>query len=221
MSDEWKRHRPILPSSAPTPKALLGQQSTPRANAVEDLLRRAGALPSAGYAVILLDCSSSMSEGNKMRQARMGAFEFGQSAIDKGYDIGFVTFASDASTPLNCERDLGKLKAATERAVPNGTTNMASGLRRAGELLRNSNATRVIVLVTDGFADAPIEALEVAKGYHAAGIGIITVGTLDADANFLQQIASQAAFATVTSNADLQKHLGRQAAKLPLLQPPK
>jgi hypothetical protein len=51
---------------------------------------------SAGTVYLLVDCSGSMAEGDKMQQARRGAAGFAKQAQQKGYTIGVIRFGSSA-----------------------------------------------------------------------------------------------------------------------------
>ena len=164
---------------------------------------------------LLLDCSSSMAVGTKLAQAKNGAFSFSQEAIEKRYAVGLIQFSSIAShltEPLN---DTSNLKPHIDGIKADGSTNMADAIRMAIGKLQDRFVQRVIVIVTDGMPDSREAALSAANDAKSKGIDIITIGTDDADTDFLRQIASRTDLVVSVNREQLQEGITSAARLLP------
>ena len=69
---------------------------------------------------------------------------------------------------------------------------MAEAIKVARYHLDKSGSTRVIVIATDGRPDNKKAALKEAEKAKSRGIDIITIGTDDANQDFLKQMATRA-----------------------------
>lgn len=173
-----------------------------------------GNIPTQHIVYLVLDCSTSMS-GKKIQKAKEGAFTFAVDARTKGYFVGLIQFGSLAThicepqkDPQDLLRHLHKLEAA-------GSTNMAAGIRLATSHLENTGWQRAMLVVTDGSPDSEEDALGVATLAKQKGIQIITLGTEDADRNFLRQLSSRSDLAAIVSSKDLAEGIRTTAKMLP------
>lgn len=174
------------------------------------------AQPYAGNLVyLLIDCSFSMSEENKLFQARDGAIRFSQDSIEKGYAIGIICFASSIKYLCDPLRDISKLKEHISNISAKGSTNMATAIQEATAKLQNRHVQRAIVIITDGMPDDREATLNAAQAAKLIGIEIITIGTDGADRKFLSLLASRDALVVSVSRHMLQEGIVRATKLLP------
>src|SRR5574340_1741284 len=93
---------------------------------------------------LVIDCSGSMAEHNKIEQAKKGAIGFADVAQKKGYSVGLIQFASYAEHMVEPQNELTSLKANVERISANGSTNMAAAIRMAIDYLSDKASNKVI-----------------------------------------------------------------------------
>lgn len=174
----------------------------------------------AGFVYLVVDCSGSMEESNKLDQARKGALGFAEKANVKGYSVGLIRFDSypvHLSEPVSRTSILGEH---LKKMETGGSTYMAEGIKLAHQKLKGMKGTRVMVIVTDGMPNAPgdpkvsIKAAERAKRER---IDIITIGTDDADQEFLRKLASRTELGVKVSRKQFAKALTSTAKMLPQL----
>jgi Mg-chelatase subunit ChlD len=134
---------------------------------------------------VLVDASGSMAFG-KFDSATKGALDFGLVCISKKYRVGVIVFSDKAaaSSPTDDERafrtKIDKLKCTS------GGTFLASALNHTA----GYNPSYVLV-VTDGEVSDSPQSLAVAQRLKSAGTEILTIGTGDANQEFLKQLASR------------------------------
>jgi Mg-chelatase subunit ChlD len=143
-----------------------------------------------GKVYITLDCSGSMA-GYKLEQAKRGILEFAKDAIGKEYVTGLIKFDSSATHLCEPTKDVAFLEISLREIDASGTTNMVDAIKVAYARLKNLECSRVIVIATDGQPDNQEETLKLGKLVKNAGIEIITIGTDDADQQFLKRLASR------------------------------
>ena len=88
-------------------------------------------------------------------------------------------------------------------------------IKIARECLSNIIRERIIFIVTDGFPDDSNSATNEAKSATKLGIDIMTLGTDDADLNFLNSIATKKGFARKVDSKDFQQGIKDMARLLP------
>ena len=143
-----------------------------------------------GLVYMLLDCSASMT-GNKLDQAKAGMIDFVKDAVRKEYLTGLITFDSSATHVCEPTKEISRLDSYLKGIVASGSTNMVDAVKMAHDKLKRFEGSRVNVIATDGQPDnseATIRAGNLAK---SDGIEIITIGTDDADKDFLKRLASR------------------------------
>jgi len=170
-------------------------------------------------AYLLLDCSSSM-EGSKFEQARRGGLDFANGAKEKGYEVGLITFDDDAHHLCEPQKDLMLLSRQLREMHTGSRTNMAAALKIALDKLAGKGGNRAVVVVTDGQPTAggtnPIEAaIHAAKDLKENGIEIITIGTDDADTEFLKRIATRTDLSVMVHRDQLEGGISSATTMLP------
>lgn len=73
---------------------------------------------------LIVDCSGSMAESDKMEQAKRGAFGFAENAQKKDYHMGLIKFASDAGHLADPQIDVRIISGYIEKMFASGSTNM-------------------------------------------------------------------------------------------------
>jgi Mg-chelatase subunit ChlD len=165
--------------------------------------------------ILAVDCSGSMA-GDKIRQAREGALDFGRDAINRGYAVGVVGFGSAAEMLAAPSQHEGSFSGALARLSVSGTTNMAAGIDAATTTL-GTRGNRIVCVVTDGMPDSIGDAITSAQRARASGIEIMAVGTDDADWTFLSQIVSRRELATKIERREFGKQIASMSKMLPQL----
>jgi molecular chaperone DnaK len=178
----------------------------------EEPIQRAVGNPCSVF--LLVDCSSSMSEA-KISQAKRGALAFGADALRKKYSVGLIRFAEEALLSCEPQNDIHKLQPAIEALSSSGSTNMTDAINLASSRLGLLTGLRAMVLVTDGQPDNAESALEAARDAKSRGIEIITVGTDDADKDFLSKLASRSDLAVKVDRLELGSGIAAAARMLP------
>lgn len=160
-------------------------------------LEKVGA--SSMAACVLLDTSGSMA-GSKLIQARNGATDFVRDVLRKDYAVALVTFADSSRILCQLSQRVEQLRESLEAMQAAGGTDMTAAIKKATALLLAQHLPGgFLVLVTDGQpndAQTALAAAEIAKQH---GITILTIGTDDADRDFLARIASPGASTHVPS----------------------
>lgn len=169
-----------------------------------------------GNVYLLIDCSSSM-EGDKLNQVKKGALRFAKDALAKGYLTGLIQFASSAIHLCEPQREISVIEDHLNSLIANGTTNMAEAIRIAHQNLGEREELRVMVIATDGMPDSEEEALNEAQHAKKKGIDIITIGTDDADKEFLKKIATKINLSVMVSGEKVGEGIASMAKKLPIL----
>ncbi|HET7437334.1 MAG TPA: PKD domain-containing protein [Thermoanaerobaculia bacterium] len=127
-------------------------------------------------AVLVADMSDSMFHG--VGEVRAASRIFIDSLNPASDQAGVVMFQSQVTTLAPLSRDFDAARAAVDRFYTCCATNLAGGINVAAQMLNGPahtpDATKVIVLISDGEADLQ-EAAIAADAAHAAGIRIISV----------------------------------------------
>lgn len=164
---------------------------------------------------LLVDCSGSMAEGNKIEQAKKGAIGFAREALGMEYSVGLIQFASHAEHLLEPRGELGSLTITVQNLSAGGSTNMAAAIKIARDNLSEKVGKKVICLVTDGMPDDKKAALEAANELRTQGIEIMTIGTDDADKEFLEELATRKELSCKVVREQLESGIISMAKMLP------
>jgi Mg-chelatase subunit ChlD len=168
-----------------------------------------------GIVHLLIDCSGSMAESNKMDQAKRGAIGFATEAIERGYHVGLISFASYAELLLKPQSNLIEFNKIIERMTANGSTNMTDAIGMATNELKSSIETKLICIVTDGMPDDKKSTLEAVNEAKTNGVDIMAIGTDDADKEFLERIVTQKELSFKVSREKFEESIISMAKMLP------
>jgi Mg-chelatase subunit ChlD len=171
----------------------------------------------AAHVYLLVDTSGSMAN-DKLEQAKRGIIDFAKDAFRKEYDVGLISFNTTAKHICQPTYDLEVLKKCVGTLNVTGSTNMAEAITLAREYFKPLKNMRVIVIATDGLPDNAQEALNAAAKAKEDKIDIITIGTDDADQEFLKKIASRAELGKKVESAIFSSAISSASSLLP---PPK
>lgn len=164
---------------------------------------------------LLIDCSGSMA-GNKLTRAKNGALDFAETAFNDGYAVGLISFSDDVSHLCSPISKIQDLSAAVNSLQIQGGTNLTPAIEEVVERFEGkSGALRAMVIVTDGLTSNPQDALNAADRAKQLGISILTIGTNDADFDFLSQLASDTELAKQVSDDYLEEAISSAAKMLP------
>lgn len=158
--------------------------------------------PVAGVVELLLDVSPSM-EGEKLRDAIGGAIGFARDAVSKGYSVGVIRFSGIASGVCDPSQDLDGIVSALRRLETGDDTKIGPALSCAYERLKDLSFRKAVVLFTDGQTHDQPEALKRADALKALPADIITIGTEDADFEFLRRLATRTELSILTTTHQL------------------
>lgn len=161
---------------------------------------------------LLIDCSGSMDD--KMYQAISGGKEFAEQANKKNYLTGLIKFNNQAELVTEPQRDLAVFNRQIEKLDANGGTNMSSAIQIAADRFSELKGDRVICIVTDGFPDNAGKTLEAAEKAKGMGIDIMTIGTDDADREFLAKLASRSELSNKVERKELKAGISDMARLL-------
>ncbi|MDT9342237.1 VWA domain-containing protein [Trichodesmium erythraeum 21-75] len=142
--------------------------------------------PQPQTVVLLIDTSSSM-WGGKLSEVQAAATGFVERQNLTVNNLAIVEFSSNSQVLTNFDADKTELKQAIANLTPSGGTNLSQGLKTVASLLRNSN-TPNILLFTDGQPNDPRASKSIAREIREAGINLVTVGTGDANSNYLTSL---------------------------------
>jgi Mg-chelatase subunit ChlD len=172
-----------------------------------------------GFVYLAVDCSPSM-EGSKLAQAKRAAISFAEEARNKGYYVGLIQFHSYATHLCEPSRDISLLKQHLESIEVGTGTHIAEAVELARKKLEGRKGALAMVIATDGMPNGPGDprtSLEAGRRAKANGIDIITIGTDDADQQFLQKLASRTELGVKVARAQFEQAITSAAKKLPML----
>lgn len=152
-----------------------------------------------GKIYVLLDSSGSMKRG-KIDQAKLGILKFAKDAFIKNYRVGLIRFSTDVEHLCEPSDNIEILQKKIQDIRANGSTNLTVAIQIAHSKLKDFPGTRVMVIATDGMPDDYKSSLAAAGIAKADGIEIITIGTDEADEDFLRSIASRTELSSKVSS---------------------
>jgi molecular chaperone DnaK len=187
----------------PVPDDLSWLGLAPRAAEVE-------APPEPVRVYLLIDVSASMT-GEPLLQAQNAAREFLDKCDFTAAEVGLISFSETIILQAEATENPRKVVAAINRLEPETTTNLSDALRLASERLAARDRTRYIVILTDGYPDAPEDAVAQAGSARDQGIEIVAIGTGDADREYLRRLASTDAGSIFARQGELVQTFGHIA----------
>jgi Mg-chelatase subunit ChlD len=164
-------------------------------------------------ALLLVDTSGSMA-GSKIEQATSGAIDFARSAIARRYATALAVFGDRAAMVCDPTADAAHFESKIAKlrvGLVGTTTNLAAGLVLAGKFAELA----AVVIVTDGLSNDNAAALDAADSLKKRGVDIICIGTDDADARFLEALATRSDLATHVSSRELRSAISGASHLLP------
>jgi Mg-chelatase subunit ChlD len=138
---------------------------------------------------LLIDVSSSMI-GEPLVEAQTAAREFLGRCDFTTMEVGLISFSSMVALQAAATSNVRRLHAAVHRLEAEGSTNLTDALEMARGQLIDGEWKRYVVILTDGYPDAPESAVEQALAARAQGIEIVAIGTGAADREYLSRLAS-------------------------------
>jgi len=172
-------------------------------------------IPQGGFLYVVIDCSTSMEGGDKLNKAKRGAIDFSRDAIAKNYQVGLIGFGDFAHHYCAPQKQIPELERCMESMHACGSTNMADAIRQARESLKRGKGLKAMLVATDGCPDSVPDALKEANRAKAEGIDILTVGTDDADLDFLKKLASRSTLAVKVPQVNFREGMASMAKMLP------
>lgn len=160
--------------------------------------------------MLLIDVSSSMM-GEPLAEAQTAAREFLDRCDFTRMEVGLVSFASDVHLQSPPSGNARRVGAAIHRLEAEGSTNLTDALEMARGQLVADDWRRYIVLLTDGYPDAPESAIEQADAAKAQGVRIVAIGIGAADREYLNRLASSEAASIFVEGGELVQTFGHIA----------
>jgi molecular chaperone DnaK (HSP70) len=179
-------------------------------------LGRPPAVPEASHepepirVFLLIDVSASMT-GQPMEEAQTAAREFLARCDFSTTEVGLISFSSMVSLQAPATNNVRKLHAAIQRLEAEGSTNLTDALEMARGQLAGDDRRRYIVILTDGYPDAPESAVEQAGAARRSGVEIVAIGTGDADRDYLRRLASSEQASIFARSGELVQTFGHIA----------
>ncbi|MDX2037694.1 MAG: Hsp70 family protein [Isosphaeraceae bacterium] len=146
----------------------------------------AEAVPTRVY--LAIDVSSSMA-GSPLFAAQQAARAFLDKCDFTRMEVGVISFSDHATLHCDAVDNPRAIQAALLRLEADGTTNLADAIQIARTKLMLMDRRRFIVILTDGFPDAPEAAVEQAREAREEGIDIVAIGMGAADLAYLERIS--------------------------------
>jgi Mg-chelatase subunit ChlD len=159
---------------------------------------------------LLIDVSSSMI-GQPLVEAQTAAREFLSRCDLTTMEVGLISFSTLVALQSAATSNLRRLHAAVHRLEAEGSTNLTDALEMARGQLAASDRKRYIVILTDGYPDAPESAVEQAIGAREQGVEIVAIGTGDADRDYLRRLASSEQASIFARSGELVQTFGHIA----------
>jgi molecular chaperone DnaK (HSP70) len=138
---------------------------------------------------LLMDVSSSMA-GAPLEEAQAAARAFLDRCDFTTAEVGLISFSGAATLQAEATDNARKVAAAIARLEADGTTNLSDALTLARDRLAATDRARYVVLLTDGYPDAPEGAVWEAAQAREDGIRIVAIGTGDADRDYLRRLSN-------------------------------
>src|SRR5207253_374212 len=139
--------------------------------------------------LLLMDVSASMT-GQPLIEAQTAAREFLSKCDFTTMEVGLISFSTMVALQSPATSNVRRLHAAVHRLEVEGSTNLTDALEMARAQLVAGDRRRYLVILTDGYPDAPESAIEQALAARREGIEIVAIGTGDADREYLRRLAS-------------------------------
>ena len=151
---------------------------------------------------LLIDVSASMA-GHPLLEAQLAARAFLDRCDFTTTEVGLIAFSDRVTLMSDATNHVHRLQAAINRLEADSSTNLSDAFLLARVKLINAGRTRYIVVLTDGYPDAPESAVEEAEAAKALGIEIVAIGIGAADLAYLRRLSSTEAGTTFAKQGEL------------------
>jgi molecular chaperone DnaK (HSP70) len=168
------------------------------------------AAPEPVTVFLLIDVSASMA-GHPLLEAQSAARAFLDRCDFTTMQVGLVAFSDQVTLMTDATDHVRRIQAAIGRLEADGTTNLTDALELARDHLANGDRTRYVVILTDGYPDAPDSAVEQAEALRNLGIEIVAIGTGAADVDYLRRLSSTEAGTIFANQGELVRTFGHIA----------
>jgi molecular chaperone DnaK len=159
---------------------------------------------------LLIDVSASMT-GQPLIEAQTAANEFLSKCDFTTMEVGLISFSTLVALQSPATSNVRRLHAAVQRIEAQGSTNLTDALEMARGQLVSGERKRYVVILTDGYPDAPESAIEQALAAQRQGIEIVAIGTGDADRDYLRRLASSEQASIFARSGELVQTFGHIA----------
>jgi molecular chaperone DnaK (HSP70)/uncharacterized protein YegL len=159
---------------------------------------------------LLIDVSASMA-GHPLLEAQSAARAFLDRCDFTSTQVGLIAFSDQVTLMTDATDHVRRVQAAIGRLEADGSTNLSDALAMARDRLINDTRTRYVVILTDGFPDAPEDAVEQAEQTRGLGIEIVAIGTGAADVDYLRRLSSTEAGTIFARQGELVRTFGHIA----------
>jgi uncharacterized protein YegL len=166
---------------------------------------------------LLIDRSGSMS-GYRLEQAKLGAIDYVNGAIDKGYNVGVIAFGSRIDIVSKPTSNIKHLEKAINKIRIEGLTHMADAIKAAKMYFTSRRFNRTIMIVTDGNPsganNSPDITLQVANDCKREGIEIQCIGVEGANQDFIDKLVSKEGLGLLVNSSQLRLTMGDMVKRL-------
>jgi Mg-chelatase subunit ChlD len=138
----------------------------------------------------LLDISGSMC-GEKLILMKEAVKDVAKDLVAADYKVGLIAFNHNSHHVMSLTNDLVKFNVAVDSLQSSGGTSLEPSLNQAMMRFRNYKVKRIVCVVTDGQTSYQNKCLQTGQVMKSSGIEIRTIGTEDADKEFLTELASK------------------------------
>ena len=111
---------------------------------------------------LLIDVSASMA-GHPLLEAQQAARAFLDRCDFSTAQVGLISFSDQVTLQTEATDHIRRIQAGIAFLEADGSTNLSDALELAREKLARADRTRYVVILTDGFPDAPERAVEEAE----------------------------------------------------------
>ncbi len=155
--------------------------------------------------VLLIDCSGSMDEKNKLQEVKSAAQAFLQRQNLSENRLAVVGFGSNVQIGASLTGNKLMLDRAIAQLSDGGGTRMDIAIEAAARELQSTSKPRNILLFTDGEPSNAGTTLTAGQSAKAQGINLVAVATGDANTNFLTQLTGNRSLVFYANSGDFDR----------------
>ena len=163
--------------------------------------------------VLLIDCSGSMNENNKLQEAKSAAKAFVERQNLSENRLAVVGFGSNVQVAAPLSGNKLMLEQAIAQLSDGGGTKMDIAISAAAREIQPNSIQRHILLFTDGQPgyrganqqEEEAKTLTAGKSAKAQGINLVAVATGDANTNFLTKLTGDRSLVFYAHSGDFDR----------------